>query len=276
MDGLDQLVSKFHRLLELIRQADSVLVAFSGGVDSTFLLKAARDALGNGVLAVTIYSETTDPVDLEDAHRLGRELGVEHLILPYQDLQTPGFADNPEHRCYLCKRKRYAELLLLAAQHHCEAVLDGQNADDMFDYRPGSEAAVELGIRRPLHEVGFSKDEIRRMSKALGLSTWNKPPGSCLASRIPFGQPITTTKLNRVMKAESYLRSLVGRGTLRVRHPERRACIEADPEIIPLLCDPRHRENVVSRLKSLGFDYVTVDLEGYRTGSLNPRQDRSS
>jgi uncharacterized protein len=248
-----------------------VLVGFSGGVDSALLLKVARDALGrDNVLAVMALSETTPAHERRDAFWLAERLDVELLSVEGQEMGDPDFLENSPERCYICKKIRFGALLQIARERDLGYVLVGENIDDHKDFRPGIRASRELGVRSPLSEAGFSKEEIRRLSKDLGLPTWRKPSYACLASRIPFDSPITAEKLRQVDSAEEYIRELLSQAQVRVRHHGGIARIEVEPFRFETIIQENNRERIDSHLKDLGFKFVVLDLEGYRTGSLNP------
>jgi len=273
----DSLAPAVRAKLDLLRQAltraGSALIAFSGGVDSSFLLRVARDTLGSRVVAATLTSSNYPASELEDARALASQLGVRHIVRASEELDIPGFADNPPDRCYLCKRHTFAELLGLAKEMGLACIMDGSNADDVGDYRPGMKATAELGVLSPLKDAGFTKDEIRAASRALGLATWNKPACACLASRFVYGERITRDKLLRVGQAEAFLREL-GFPVVRVRIHGDLARIETSPDSIERLSSPDLRARVAAKLKALGFAYVTLDLHGYRTGSMNETLNR--
>lgn len=244
------------------------LVAFSGGVDSTLLLKVARDVLGDRVLAVIASSETYPGKEIREARALARTLKVRHRVIHTDELKNPEFVKNPPLRCYHCKRELFSTLKAIAREEGIPFVLDGQNADDLGDFRPGAKAGRELGVRSPLKDAGLGKEEIRTLSRHLGLPTWAKPSLACLASRFPYETAIEIKSLKQVGAAEDYLRSL-GFGQLRVRHHGDVARIELTAGDLARAAAPGIREKIAARLKKLGYLYVTLDLAGYRTGSMN-------
>jgi pyridinium-3,5-biscarboxylic acid mononucleotide sulfurtransferase len=245
-----------------------VLVAFSGGVDSTLLLRVAAEVLGKNVLAVIATSETYPSREVKAASQLAGGLHVNRLVIKTRELENPDFARNSPLRCYHCKQELFSRLKEIAVRGSIPHVLDGSNYDDRTDYRPGAKAAQELGIRSPLREAGLTKQDIRLLSRRYGLPTWNKPSLACLASRFPYFMPVEPKALVQVGKAEDVLRDL-GFSQVRVRHHGEIARIEVKTEELRKAMTLKVRAQVVRRLKKLGYTYVTLDLEGYRTGSLN-------
>ena len=260
------LEEKLDSLRKTLKSLESVVVAYSGGVDSTFLSKIAFDVLGDNALAVTARSETYPRSEFEEATKLAGEMGVEHKTIVSEELDIPEFSDNSVNRCYYCKKELFTRLKRIAKERGFKHVVDGSNYDDLDDYRPGMQAVEELGIRSPLKEVRLTKADIRELSKRMGLSTWDKPSFACLSSRFPYGNKITREKLTAVGEAEIFLRNL-GIRQLRVRHHDQIARVEVAEEDMETLF--RHREQIVEKLKELGYNYVTMDLQGYRTGSMN-------
>jgi uncharacterized protein len=259
---------KLSRLKGVVQEYGSLLVAFSGGCDSSLLLKVAHEVLGGRVVAVTARSETYPSHEYQDAVEFATALGVRHITIDTSELGVEGFSSNPPNRCYFCKAELFGKLLELAEENDVEYVADGASLDDASDHRPGMRAAAELGVVSPLKEAGLTKNDIRKISHELGLPTWDKPSFACLASRFPYGEEITAEKLRMVGEAETYLRGL-GFRQIRVRHHGEIARIEVPKEDIDRFLDPSVRENVVSKLRQLGYLYVSLDLRGYRSGSLN-------
>jgi uncharacterized protein len=241
-------------------------VAFSGVVDSTLLLKVAYDVLGDRTLAVLGASPSIPQYEQEQARRIANQIGSKLVILDKHELDDPKFVENTPDRCYFCKAGICEALLAYAAQQGYDVVVDGTNADDTGDFRPGSRAAKEYGMRSPLQEVGLTKTEIRALSKALGLPNWDKPSSACLVSRIPYGDPIDEQILDQIGKAELFLLDL-GFLELRVRHHGEVARIEVPVQDFSTLL--KHREHIVASLKTLGYTYITLDLSGFRSGSMN-------
>jgi uncharacterized protein len=260
--------SKLDDLRSSLRGMGRVLVAFSGGVDSTFVLRVAADELGDAVVALTTRSPTAVDEDFELATRLARDWGVRHLVLDADELEIPGYAANPANRCYFCKSNLYELCMAEAAKLGIEHIVDGANLDDLGDYRPGLQAATQREIRHPLVEAGFTKAEIREHSKAFGLPTWDKPSSPCLSSRFPYGTAITRAGLERVAGGERVLRRL-GFGECRVRFHDTVARIEIPASLLPRIVQPEIRDALVRELRALGFLYVTVYLQVFRSGSLN-------
>ena len=258
---------KLSRLREILGGMNKVVLAFSGGVDSTFLLKIALEELGAAnVLAVTGQSPTYPAWEFAEAQELARTLGARQLIIATEELAQDDFAANPPERCYFCKQELFSRLAEIALQEGAKHILDGTNLDDLGDFRPGRKAARELGIVSPLLEAGLTKDDIRFFSRQLGLTTWDKPACACLSSRFPYGTRITSDKLSQVEAGEDFLRSL-GFRQFRLRHHGDVVRIEIDREEFPRLL--ARADEVARELKATGFTYVALDLEGYRTGSMN-------
>lgn len=264
--------SKLVALKTILKELHTVLVAYSGGVDSAFLLKAAVDELGDRVLAVTADSQTIPRAELQAATQLARSLGARHLIVNTNELSDPQFATNPPDRCYHCKKTLFATLTKIARERQIEYVIEGSNLSDLGDYRPGTKAVDQFQVRSPLKEAGLTKDEIRLLSRDAGLPTWDKPAAPCLSSRIPYGSEITVERLRRIEAAEAFLHEL-GFKILRVRDHGTVGRIEVPKEDLPRLLSDDVSERVGEKLKTLGFQFVAVDLRGFRSGSLNEALD---
>ena len=268
-----QALAKLERLRERLRVIGGAVVAFSSGVDSTFLLRVAHEELGDRVVAATARSHSFPNRELDEATAFCRAEGVRHVVIDSEELDIPGFAENPPDRCYHCKKELFGKLLAFARDNGLAAVLEGSNIDDDGDYRPGRRAIRELGIVSPLHEAGLTKTEIRALSRKMGLPTSDKPSFACLASRFPYGERITVRGLERVEKAEQWLLDAGwGLTQLRVRSHGDLARIEVPPADIPRLA--ARASEIAAAFKDLGFAYVTLDLLGYRTGSMNETLER--
>jgi pyridinium-3,5-biscarboxylic acid mononucleotide sulfurtransferase len=259
---------KLHQLETIFREMDQALIAYSGGIDSTLVAQIAQGVLGDRALAVTAVSPSLLPEDLEDAKIQAIEMGVAHTLIETHEMDNPSYTSNPINRCYFCKSELYDTLKPLAQAWGYTYIVDGVNADDLQDYRPGIQAAKERGTRSPLAEVGVAKLEVREIARHLGLPWWDKPAQPCLSSRFPYGENITVEKLRRVGQAERYLRKL-GWTTLRVRSEGEVARIELPAAQIPDFVAQTNLEELVRQLQSYGFTYITLDLEGFRSGKLN-------
>ena len=260
---------KLERLKDILTDMEGVLVAYSGGVDSAFVMKVAKDVLGDKVLAVTAKSPVYPSEEIEQAKALALNLKVRHKIIETHEMLNPKFVSNPKERCYWCKEELFTKLIDIAKKNNLKHVVDGTNFDDLDDFRPGMKAAGDLGVRSPLKEAKLTKEDIRSLSKDLGLPAWDKPSLACYGSRFPYGTKITEENVNKVDKAEGYLKKNLGMTQVRVRHHDNIARIEVMEEDIPRLLEEKPRRRVISYFKKLGYPYVTVDLEGYRTGSMN-------
>ncbi|GAB2540288.1 ATP-dependent sacrificial sulfur transferase LarE [Gracilibacillus alcaliphilus] len=258
---------KQQSLISILQDMKKVVVAFSGGVDSTYLLKVAVEALGTDhVLAVTADSETYPTSELEEAKRLAEHIGARHLVIETSELAIPGYTENDKNRCYFCKNSLFDHLVPIMNEKGFENIVYGVIADDMSEYRPGMRAAKEQGVRGPLQEADLYKEEIRELSKRLGLPTWDKPSFACLSSRIAYGETITKAKLTKVEKSEAFLKT-VGVRQVRVRTHDNIARIEVEPQDMDLIL--RNHTRITEKLQSYGYQFVTMDLVGYKSGSMN-------
>jgi len=265
-------LSKFEKLKNLLGEMGKVLVAFSGGVDSSFLLKVAVDVLGENVLAIIASSETYPEKERDEAVKLAKRLNVRHEVIQTKELENPDFAHNPPERCYFCKMELFSKLKDIAESEGIPYVLDGSNFEDTSDFRPGAKAAEELGVRSPLKEVGLVKEEIRQLSKYVDLPTWNKPSLACLSSRFPYFTEIESESLKQVAQAEEFLKGL-GFNQVRVRHHGQIARVEIEPQEFSKIVEKATKEKIINAFKKFGFIYITLDLAGFRSGSMNEPLD---
>ena len=259
---------KLEKLQDIFKEMDKAIVAYSGGIDSSLVAKIAHDTLEERTLAITAVSPSLLPEELEDAQIQATQIGVKHELVYTQEMSNPNYTANPVNRCYFCKSELHDTLKPIALERGYPYIVDGVNADDLKDYRPGIQAAKERGVRSPLAEVGMSKTEVRQLARTLGLTWWDKPAQPCLSSRFPYGEEITLEKLHRVGRAEIYLRKL-GWNNLRVRSENDTAKIELPPEQIKDFVINTDLDRLVASFQGYGFTYITLDLEGYRSGKLN-------
>ena len=257
---------KYQKLKEILTGMDSILVAFSGGTDSSLVLKVAHDVKGDNVIAMTAVSASLPASERLEAGQIARQIGAQHILVESAETSDPAYLANTPNRCFFCKKETYGKLAAYAKQHGFHAIVDGTNTDDAGDFRPGRKAASEFHVRSPLLEAGFSKADIRSLAKELGLPNWDKPAAACLSSRIPYGTTITLEALTQVERAEDQLHRL-GLRQVRVRHHGPVARIEADPEDFPRLLE--HRDEIVTKLKAIGYTFVSLDLAGFHSGSMN-------
>ncbi|MCD4669991.1 MAG: ATP-dependent sacrificial sulfur transferase LarE [Actinomycetia bacterium] len=268
----DMLGKKINRLKEILRELGSFAIAFSGGVDSTFLLAVASKLSGIDIMAITASSPMSAYREIKEARETTVRLKVKHTIIKMDLLESPSLKANPPERCYICKKILFTKFLNLAEKQGLRYLTDGTNHDDLKAYRPGLRALKELGARSPLAEAGFTKEDIRRYSKIMGLPAWDAPPLACLATRIPYNEEITAAKLKMIDRAEEFIRSL-GFRQVRVRYHYPIARIELDPADISRLIELPMRKKTVKRLKAIGFGHIAIDMEGYRTGSMDEQKD---
>lgn len=263
-----ELHKKLENLQDILKKMGKIAIAFSGGVDSTFLLKAAHDVLGENVIAVTARSSTYPEREFREASDFIGGLGIRHFVIISEELEIEGFSSNPTNRCYYCKKELFTKIRAIASENGIDYVADGSNIDDLGDYRPGLNAVRELAVVSPLREAGMTKEDIRLLSKEMGLPTWDKQAFACLASRFPYGNEITREKLGMVDQAEQFMLDL-GFRQVRVRHHGDIARIEVSPEERTKFFDTDLMDRVYTRFKEIGFRYTALDLKGYRTGSMN-------
>jgi len=258
--------SKLEQLRNNLKKMKKVAVAFSGGLDSTFLAKIANETLNAEAIAITINSSVFPDWEIEESKKIASEIGIKQIVVDFDQNEIKGFSNNTKDRCYICKKELFSVIIAIAKKNNYNIILDGSTLDDKFDYRPGVKALKELQIISPLKDLNFTKKEIRDLSKKIGLSTWNKSSFACLASRFPYGTTITKEELEKIEKAEDFIRKF-GLKQFRVRHHDEIARIEVLKDDFNLILE--NSEKIISYFKELGFNYITLDIEGYRSGSLN-------
>jgi uncharacterized protein len=269
LGDMSELRGKLRKLEEILVDMGSTLVAFSGGVDSTFMLRVANNILGSKAMAATAFSPLWSSAEFEAAKGYASRLGIKQIVLNFSDiLDDKDFSENPPNRCYICKRGLFGRLMRIASQHDLNCVADGTNFSDAREHRPGMQAAEEIGIRSPLYEVKLTKLDVRKLLKEMNLPTWDKPSSSCLATRFPYGTRITRKRLAQVAKGEEFLRGLA-LTQVRLRYYEDTARIEVDPAKIGVLINGNLRRKIIDKFKELGYTYITLDLEGYRPESMD-------
>ncbi|MCR5255258.1 MAG: ATP-dependent sacrificial sulfur transferase LarE [Acetatifactor sp.] len=266
---------KLEALRAYFKELGNCAIAFSGGVDSTFMAKVAHDVLGEKMLAITVVASSFPKREMDEAKEFCKKEGIPHVMVEYDELSIPGFKENPKDRCYICKKALFGKMMEIAKVRGFINLAEGSNMDDNGDYRPGLLAIKEMNVKSPLRHVGLTKAEIRDLSKELGLPTWNKPSFACLASRFPYGEEISHEKLDMVGKAELLLIDM-GFEQMRVRIHGNIARIEVLPQDILKVAEPENRERIVTEFKNYGFSYVSLDLQGYRTGSMNEILDKNA
>jgi len=261
-----EFTTKLEQLKASLREMDSAAIAYSGGADSAFLVKVAYDVLGENAIAITAASPTYPQRELKQAKELAKSIGIKHVIISSEETEIDNFSKNPSNRCYFCKKELFSKIKKIATKEHLNYILDGSNVDDKGDYRPGAKALEEFGVVSPLKDVGLTKREIKELSREMNLDTWDKPAFACLASRIPYGTKITKSRLKMIEKAEEVIQKL-GVKQFRVRFHNEIARIEVLKDDFQIVLD--HSDDIVKKFKKIGFKYITLDIQGYRTGSLN-------
>jgi pyridinium-3,5-biscarboxylic acid mononucleotide sulfurtransferase len=260
------LEEKYERIKKMLHEMQTVIVAYSGGIDSTLLLKIAHDVLGNQVIGITAVSASMPRSELDEARDIAKMIGAKHILIQSHELEDQRYIENPPNRCYFCKLDVYTQMVEYSLEHDYRYILDGTNADDLNDHRPGRQAALEKGLRSPLLEAGFTKADIRILARQFDLPNWNKPSAACLSSRIPYGTPIDISVLHQIEQAENLLHQM-GFSQVRVRYHNQIARIEMETNDFSAALEKRL--DITSRLKALGFLYITLDLNGFRSGSMN-------